>query len=254
MQQDDQIRTALARLTENEKECLRRRMWPQTAKEMAVELGISPHAVEKRLKMARAKLGLTSSLAAARLLVDEERYQPSVPHLSELPSDATAPKEKLVAAFGGGVLSRGTFHRGHQMFAALFLAALVGQDMPGPSVSPTATVPERLERAPTRKVGMDEAAAFIRMGFRDKDKDASGELDPRETSQLEPRDDARDKSLPAAPLAGRPDRAAERKWMAKLDTDRNGKVSEQEYVSYLMPWILWQGVPTDWHPATAAAL
>ncbi len=47
----------IARLTENEKICLRRRLLPQTAKEMAADLGISPHAVEKRLKMARAKLG-----------------------------------------------------------------------------------------------------------------------------------------------------------------------------------------------------
>lgn len=52
---DDAARAALARLTLNEKECLRRRLLHQTAKEMALDLGISPHAVEKRLKMARTK-------------------------------------------------------------------------------------------------------------------------------------------------------------------------------------------------------
>jgi DNA-binding CsgD family transcriptional regulator len=85
MSDTDSIRTdepgkiALARLTANEKECLRRRLLPQTAKEMASDLGISPHAVEKRLKMARAKLGVSSSLAAARLLAASEGDQLLVP-------------------------------------------------------------------------------------------------------------------------------------------------------------------------------
>ena len=50
---DARTQAALARLTDNEKECLRRRLLQQTAKEMALDLGVSPHAVEKRLKMAR---------------------------------------------------------------------------------------------------------------------------------------------------------------------------------------------------------
>lgn len=253
MQSENQISSAVARLTANEKECLRRRLWPQTAKEMAVDLGISPHAVEKRLKMARTKLGVSSSLAAARLLVSEEQYQPLVPDLSELSSKAAAPKGGRVAASAGEVLARRPLRKGHRMFAALILAALVAQDMPYLVRSAKVSETDRLESVTTRKVGMDEAAAFIRMGFDQKDKDGSGALDAREASQLEPRDAARDRSLPAAPRAGDPDPAAERKWMAKMDTDRNQKVSEQEYVSYLMPWILWQGVPADWHPAIAAA-
>src|SRR5687768_18384083 len=72
---DARMQAALARLTDNEKECLRRRLRQQTAKEMALELGVSPHAVEKRLKMARAKLGLSSSLEAARLLAASDGYQ-----------------------------------------------------------------------------------------------------------------------------------------------------------------------------------
>ena len=46
----------LDRLTGGEKECLRRFLRHQTAKEIALDLGISHHAVEKRLKMARVKL------------------------------------------------------------------------------------------------------------------------------------------------------------------------------------------------------
>ena len=95
---------------------------------------------------------------------------------------------------------------------------------------------------------MDEAANFIRGGFRSKDIDGSGYLDPSETSSMEPRNADRDNSLSPAPPASAPDPAAERKWMAKLDTNRDGRVSEEEYVAYMMPWILWQGVPANWMP------
>src|SRR5688500_12457442 len=81
---DARMQAALARLTDNEKECLRRRLQQQTAKEMALELGVSPHAVEKRLKMARAKLGLSSSLEAARLLVASEGYRQTGPYAPDL--------------------------------------------------------------------------------------------------------------------------------------------------------------------------
>ncbi|QNM82893.1 hypothetical protein H8M03_00515 [Sphingomonas sabuli] len=89
---DPVMRAALGRLTENEKICLRRRLHPQTAKEMAIDLGISPHAVEKRLKMARAKLGVSSSLKAARLLAASEGKSAhlSVPGPSDLASAGPA--------------------------------------------------------------------------------------------------------------------------------------------------------------------
>ncbi|MBO9579317.1 MAG: hypothetical protein J7498_00285 [Sphingobium sp.] len=83
---DERTRAALSRLTENERACLARRLQHQTAKEMAIDLGISPHAVEKRLKMARTntKLGVSSSLEAARLLEANERYGRAGPQASDL--------------------------------------------------------------------------------------------------------------------------------------------------------------------------
>lgn len=54
-------RNSLSRLTEREKVCLRQWLQHKSAKEIAADLGISHHAVEKRLKMARMKLGATSS-------------------------------------------------------------------------------------------------------------------------------------------------------------------------------------------------
>jgi DNA-binding CsgD family transcriptional regulator len=68
---------ATARLTEREKQALRAWLDHKTAKEIALDLGISHHAVEKRLKMARTKLGAGSTLAAARMLAGAEGALPA---------------------------------------------------------------------------------------------------------------------------------------------------------------------------------
>jgi DNA-binding CsgD family transcriptional regulator/preprotein translocase subunit SecG len=81
-------REPLSRLTEREKICLRQWLQHKSAKEIAADLGISHHAVEKRLKMARTKLGATSSLEAARMLGEAEGYGRGVPQSPELVSVA----------------------------------------------------------------------------------------------------------------------------------------------------------------------
>jgi DNA-binding CsgD family transcriptional regulator len=234
----------VARLTANEKECLRRRLLPQTAKEMALDLGISPHAVEKRLKMARAKLGLSSSLEAARMLAVEEGYQPLVPHSPDL-SGLPDPVDNIgVASLPVGGWRRFLLPIGLTMLAALFLLALI-QDVPDPSVEPSPLMDQNGREVPGRKVGLNEAAAFNQQEFERKDTDHSGFLDPVEASAMEPRNRYRDASLPAAPRSGTRDPAAEAKWMSTLDHDLDGKVSAKEYVGYMIPWTLWTGVPAD---------
>ena len=81
-------REPLSRLTEREKVCLRQWLQHKSAKEIAADLGISHHAVEKRLKMARIKVGATSSLQAARMLGEAEGYGQTVPQSPDLVSDA----------------------------------------------------------------------------------------------------------------------------------------------------------------------
>ena len=81
-------REPLSRLTEREKICLRQWLQHKSAKEIAVDLGISHHAVEKRLKMARTKLGTTSSLEAARRLVEAEGYGRAAAQSPDLDSHA----------------------------------------------------------------------------------------------------------------------------------------------------------------------
>jgi DNA-binding CsgD family transcriptional regulator len=81
-------RESLSRLTEREKVCLRQWLEHKSAKEIAADLGISHHAVEKRLKMARTKLGATSSLNAARMLAEAEGYGQAVAQSPDLASKA----------------------------------------------------------------------------------------------------------------------------------------------------------------------
>jgi DNA-binding CsgD family transcriptional regulator len=81
-------RASVSRLTEREKVCLRQWLQHKSAKEIAADLGISHHAVEKRLKMARTKLGATSSLQAARMLGEAEGYGQTVPQSPDLVPDA----------------------------------------------------------------------------------------------------------------------------------------------------------------------
>ena len=231
------MRAALGRLTANEKECLRRRLLPQTAKEMAIDLGISPHAVEKRLKMARTRLGLSSSLQAARLLAEYERTVPGETDLAhadrseQAPPRAPAKQWRILLISGVALMSL--------ILAALFALAPTQQQ---PQTAPPDPAPGM------RKATLDDATAFNREGFAQKDRDHSGFLDPREVSALEPRDRYRDPSLKPAPAPGEPDPDAERKWMPKLDTDRDDRVSEAEYLTYMAPWILLSGVPIGWQP------
>jgi len=97
---DESTRAAVLRLTRAERECLKRCLSRQTAKQMALDLGVSPHAVEKRLKMARAKLGLSSSLEAAKLVESLERPGRLGPYPSDLPSgDARPDKDGSVTAW-----------------------------------------------------------------------------------------------------------------------------------------------------------
>lgn len=124
---DTRMQAALARLTDNEKECLRRRLQQQTAKEMALDLGVSPHAVEKRLKMARAKLGLSSSLEAARLLAASEGYQRTGAQAPDVDLDAAPGQRRFSRPLALGALS---------MTILVAVAIALAAQAPGSGVAP----------------------------------------------------------------------------------------------------------------------
>jgi len=66
---------ATARLTQAQRVALRMFMERKTAKQIALELGITPKAVELRLKGARDAFGVATSAEAARLLAALDQQQ-----------------------------------------------------------------------------------------------------------------------------------------------------------------------------------
>lgn len=70
-------------LTENQRECLRLVLTRHSSKEIAIQLGISESAVNKRLERAVQQLGASSRFAAARILAAAE----SGPAYDRLTSD-----------------------------------------------------------------------------------------------------------------------------------------------------------------------
>jgi len=179
---DESTRAAILRLTKAERECLKRCLGHQTAKQMALELGISPHAVEKRLKMARAKLGLSSSLEAAKLVEALERSGRLGPHSSDLPSgNARADEDGSVAAPRSEI----AWIRGHQVhvvsgamllsvLAAVVLiiglqssGAVEGQTNPSAGVT---SAPPAAEPTPGTESALRRLVAGLASGSPDYDK------------------------------------------------------------------------------------
>ncbi|MDB5672565.1 MAG: LuxR family transcriptional regulator [Alphaproteobacteria bacterium] len=70
-------RRGVAALPEHQRICLRMVLEHKSSKEIAIELGISSHTVDQRLKGAMQILGVGSRVAAARLLAGHERLIPS---------------------------------------------------------------------------------------------------------------------------------------------------------------------------------
>lgn len=96
---------AVAKLTEAQRDCLRRVLRHQTSKDIARDLGVSPHTVDQRLRVAARTLGVATRVEAARVLgefenVGFEAYQPSVYQSSVIASEASS--SLFVGAVTGG--------------------------------------------------------------------------------------------------------------------------------------------------------
>lgn len=244
-------KSAIGRLTEREKECLHRWLDHRTAKEIALDLGISPHAVEKRLKMARTKLGVSSSLEAARLLADAEGYQQLGAQSPDLvlggPGGQAWPIPIWVA--GGLVM---TF-----IIAAAVALAVQSSGQASAERTSAATSPSETSSAATDapmkpgEVRMltaadmadatpEEIRAFVAEQFRSRDRDHSGFIERDEAPAAAvlmtdaewkgegraPREWFDKQNFRRVPLEPRMAQAAS---VAKDDDDRDGRVSFAEF-------------------------
>jgi DNA-binding CsgD family transcriptional regulator len=150
-------RDSLSRLTEREKVCLRQWLQHKSAKEIAVDLGISHHAVEKRLKMARIKLGATSSLEAARMLREAEGYGQAVAQSPDLVSHAPPLHSAFSrpAVIGAAIMILvGAIVLGLLLQPAAFSQAAINQPVasPGGGVSNPGSVPTPGTEAALRRL------------------------------------------------------------------------------------------------------
>ncbi|MBH1943999.1 helix-turn-helix transcriptional regulator [Erythrobacter sp. YJ-T3-07] len=127
---------AVARLTDKERECLRLWLGHATAKEIAIRLGVTHHAVEKRLKSARHKLDVTSSLEAARIVARSEGYGGTISGPPEL-SDGG--RRAQIEGLGARIRSAAPRFNRHRLFLAagvpimsmIFVLALALTGQPG---------------------------------------------------------------------------------------------------------------------------
>jgi DNA-binding CsgD family transcriptional regulator len=266
---DDKTRAALGRLSAGERECLERRLRHQTAKEIALELGVSPHAVEKRLKMARAKLGLSSSLQVAQLLAAAVEYQQTGPQTADLPSTPPASDKRFdrPLILGGLVM----------ILVTAAIIALVAQSSGGaadggvaPRPGPSGAV--AMPSAPAGETKRDEfrmlpasefvdgtpeeLRAFAEDRFRTMDKDSSGFIEREEAPAVQirltnavwegngppPREwyEQGSQPVPIEPVMAR---AA---YIAKGDANADGKLSFDEYLAVRESGFDAKQVPISW--------
>ena len=265
---DARMQAALARLTDNEKECLRRRLRQQTAKEMALELGISPHAVEKRLKMARTKLGLSSSLEAAQLLDATEAYPQTGSEAPDVRFAPTAARRRVERPLILGGLAM-----------ILATAAIVAQSSGGAAGSNGAPMPGRSgvvatpSDAAAGKTKPDnfrmlpasefvdgtpaELRAYAEERFRAMDQDGSGLVERGEAPVPQirlteeswegpgpaPREWFEQQQTRAVPLDPVMAKAV---YIAKGDANADGKLSFDEYMTIRNSGFDAKQVPISW--------
>ena len=132
---------ALDELTDKEKQTLRLIVRGHDAKSMAAELDLSVHTINERLRVARRKLGVTSSREAARLLFESEggTYENLV---GKDLGDAGEAEARDPAHKAKGVISRRLI-AGVLIMITLFAAGLIltshftdtGHDLPAAEVS-----------------------------------------------------------------------------------------------------------------------
>jgi len=248
-------RATVNRLTERECECLRRWLEHQSAKEIALDLGISHHAVEKRLRLARAKLGVASSIEAARMLEANDRYKRQGTASPDLETGVPRAERWFAQPLIAGAISM-------SFIAAAFLVFALQSTS---NVSQTGTV------ASTRDAGgatvaengyggrnMVEASpaeivSITQTTFHHLDADHSGFLEATESpvsANEGPRPvyrrDSNGNAVPTGEMVELSDQGVRDDFYRRADSDGDGRISYPEYHQWSAPNLARSGIPADW--------
>jgi len=111
----------IQKLTEAQRTCLRMVLMHLSSKDIARELGISPHTVDQRLRMAIQALGVANRFEAARILAKYESptpYQSAIyqsPHVAPAPVPATVGLSDIQGVRQGDTGFQGTAVREEQI-------------------------------------------------------------------------------------------------------------------------------------------
>lgn len=238
------LEEAVSRLTEKERECLSRWLQHATAKEIALDLGITHHAVEKRLKSARQRLGVSTSLEAARLVEQIEGYDRAVSGSPELspggePSDTLGHAATRPETPG---LSRRRAMVSGVILMSLLLTILAFSMVEEPTL-PTTTHPKENASNVTdsakkeRMTRLFESAysqlfesassrkSFAARTFATLDLDSSGFIESAEISGMTFTIRTSDSSSPADENIRTPS-------LSSADTDADSRISSEEYARW----------------------
>lgn len=218
----------ITRLTTREKEALRAWLDHKSAKEIALDLGITHHAVEKRLKMARTKLAAGSSLEAARMLAEAEgasagygQAVTAAPDLSPVPMPRPSRRYRLII-FGGIAMS----------LAVVFALALTTGGQPSAADEDLAAATAAASAAATPTEIEIEIDGRIDRVFAHVDADKSGFLESPESPFVTVEfveGSGAERREGSAVIGDGTDPKQVAEFYADADTDRDGRISLTEY-------------------------
>lgn len=210
---------AVATLTHKERQCLAGWLARRTAKQIALDLGITYHAVEKRLKSARAKLGVRTSLDAALLLAAVEQYHRTVsqsPDMASLAANEEQDVDRAVPPWWTRLSAQ--IFAGVIIMSLFLLAALAFQ--PAPQSAPSTQKVVVLNRADGTSTDLATALGGV-FGKLDKNGDgfiAGGELTGGRFQVTRT-------TIAKGDTAPKPTATT----LSDFDADRDGRVSEAEF-------------------------
>lgn len=256
-------RNPVDRLTGREKEALRLWLEHKTAKQIALDLGVSHFAVEKRLKSARLKLGLTSSLDAARLLAEAEGYGRVGAQSAEMVAATVIPQGWATSSIMTGAIAMSL------LIAATLALLLQGQSssinhsetQEDPAVLDSSAGEARLDRQESLLPGhvmptTPEMRLMISTTFSHLDENGTGYLEENESPVRAPKEpqpvwrrDENGRLIDTGERVSRTQEELTAGFYEVADKDGDGRISLAEYEAWAVANFRQSGIPAEMQQA-----